>query len=90
MTGGTGFTMYTNNNWAYGNKRKIYEQAVCGRFGLGGIYRLSSHIGLSMDARFIMSECSKFDVYYHDQSFVVKQRLPLHQFGISVGINDIF
>ncbi|MDR0729485.1 MAG: hypothetical protein LBF19_05115 [Prevotellaceae bacterium] len=90
MIGGSGLTTYTNNSMVFGNKREIYENFLCGNVGLGGIYRLSSHIGLSADARLVLGERSNFDVYYHDDSFVVERKLLLHQFNISVGINYIF
>jgi hypothetical protein len=90
MLGGIGYTMYRNNSRVFGNNRKVFKNDVCGNLGLGCIYRLSSHVGLSADARFIMSESSVFNITYHEKSFEVEQRLPFSQFSISVGINYIF
>jgi hypothetical protein len=90
MFGGIGYTMYRNNSQVFGNNRKVFKNDACGNFGLGCIYRLSSHLGLSADARFIISESDVFNVNYHENSFKVEQHLQFNQLSISIGINYIF
>jgi hypothetical protein len=90
MLVGVGYLMYQNNSRIFGNERKISTNSVCPNLGLGSIYRFSSHLGFSLDARLIMLEKNGFKVKYHGNSFAVEQVLPLDQLSISLGINYIF
>jgi hypothetical protein len=87
---GGGPVIYNNNSRVFGNKRKAYRTTMAGMVGISGIYRLSSHIGLSAEARYTDGESFQFHVDYHENSFKVRQRLPLAQVSISAGVNYIF
>ncbi|MDR1983863.1 MAG: hypothetical protein LBQ28_03450 [Prevotellaceae bacterium] len=90
MVGGIGYIMYRNNSRVFGNERKIKENFIGLNFGLSGIYRLSSHIGFSMEAKLIASDKYKFNVNYHGNTYEVNQEFPLTHISISAGINYIF
>ncbi|MDR3227023.1 MAG: porin family protein [Prevotellaceae bacterium] len=87
---GAGYIIYENNSRVFGNKRKVSKKYLGSNLGLGGIYRFSSHLGFSLDARLIEAETEVFNVEYHGNSFDVEQKLPLNQLSISFGINYIF
>ncbi|MDR1681264.1 MAG: hypothetical protein LBS12_05730 [Prevotellaceae bacterium] len=90
MQTGMGYAIYENNSTVFGQKRLAHQNCFAMSSSLSGLYRLSSHLSLSLEARYFASGHMHFNVNYHEQSFIVYQPFLLLQVGIMAGVNYTF